>query len=98
MLATDELNRAQRIIDAMEQQDKVFQESSAASIERRAKLDTAQFQTAEELQKLREDLEHIERQQGESERWSSIIAIATLVVSILTLAVTIIFGILQFLR
>lgn len=65
---------------------------------RRREIDSAQLQTAAELKKLREDLERIERKQDESSSESSKIGIATLVVTALGLAATIVFGMLQYLH
>lgn len=65
---------------------------------KRREIDNAQLQTATELKKLREDLEHIERKQDESSSESSKIGIATLVVTALGLAATIVFGMLQYLH
>lgn len=65
---------------------------------RRREIDSAQLQTAAELKKLREDMERIERKQDESSSESSKIGIATLVVTALGLAATIVFGMLQYLH
>lgn len=65
---------------------------------KRREIDNAQLQTAAELKKLREDLERIERKQDESSSESSKIGIATLVVTALGLAATIVFGMLQYLH
>lgn len=65
---------------------------------KRREIDNAQLQTATELKKLREDLERIERKQDESSSESSKIGIATLVVTALGLAATIVFGMLQYLH
>ena len=66
--------------------------------QKRREIDNAQLQTATELKKLREDLERIERKQDESSSESSKIGIATLVVTALGLAATIVFGMLQYLH
>lgn len=65
---------------------------------KRREIDNAQLQTATELKKLREDLERIKRKQDESSSESSKIGIATLVVTALGLAATIVFGMLQYLH
>lgn len=65
---------------------------------KRREIDNAQLQTAAELKKLREDLERIEHKQDESSSESSKIGIATLVVTALGLAATIVFGMLQYLH
>ncbi len=65
---------------------------------KRREIDNAQLQTAAELKKLREDLERIERKQDESSSESSKIGIATLVVTALGFAATIVFGMLQYLH
>lgn len=65
---------------------------------KRREIENAQLQTAAELKNLREDLERIERKQNESSSESSKIGIATLVVTALGLAATIVFGMLQYLH
>lgn len=65
---------------------------------KRREIENAQLQTAAELKNLREDLERIERKQNESISESSKIGIATLVVTALGLAATIVFGMLQYLH
>lgn len=98
-------NSARRINDVMKEQakqrDQMLLDSQAAALEqsaRQRKIDNAQLDSAENLRKMLEMMEENQKEQAIESKKTKIISIWGLIISGITLAATILFGILQVTR
>lgn len=94
-------NSARRINDVMKDQTKRRNEMLAAALEegaRQRKIDNAQLDSAENLRKMLEMMEANQKEQAIESKKTKIISIWGLIISGITLAATILFGILQVIR
>lgn len=98
-------NSARRINDVMKKQakqrDQMLLASQAAALEqsaRQRKIDNAQLDSAENLRKMLEMMEENQKEQAIESKKTKIISIWGLIISSITLAATILFGILQVTR
>jgi len=105
MNSYDTLNSASRVSDVMKerakQRDQMLLASQAAALEqsaRQRKIDNAQLDSAENLRKMLEMMEENQKEQAIESKKTKIISIWGLIISGITLAATILFGILQVTR
>lgn len=101
----DTLNSASRVNDVMKerakQREQMLLASQAAALEegaRQREIDNAQLDSAENLRKMLEMMEANQKEQAIESKKTKIISIWGLIISGITLAATILFGILQVIR
>lgn len=94
----DTLNSASRVSEVIGDQTRRRNEMFAAALEegaRQRKIDDAQLDSAENLRKMLEMMEANQKEQAIESKKTKIISIWGLIISGITLAATILFGILQ---
>lgn len=94
-------NSARRVNDVIGDQTRRRNEMFAAALEegaRQRKIDNAQLDSAENLRKMLEMMEENQKEQAIESKKTKIISIWGLIISGITLAATILFGILQVTR
>lgn len=97
----DTLNSASRVSEAIEDQTRRRNELFAAAQaehKRQEKIGNAQLDSAEDLRRMLEMMEANQKEQSIESKKTKIISIWGLIISGITLAATILFGILQVIR
>lgn len=97
----DTLNSASRVSEVIGDQTRRHNEMFAAALEegaRQRKIDDAQLDSAENLRKMLKMMEANQKEQAIESKKTKIISIWGLIISGITLAATILFGILQVIR